>query len=93
MQACSLQKKFFQEKLAVNLASLIDSLSDSNEGMYDCICVCVCVCVCTRTYICVCARACTELKIMVCHRSFCNPFWYMTDQIQFGRPYFTVYFQ
>ena len=22
-----------------------------------------------------------ELKIMVCHRSFSNPFWYMTNQI------------
>ena len=30
-----------------------------------------------------------ELKIMLtCHRSFSDPFWYMTDQIQFGRTYF-----
>ena len=35
----------------------------------------------------------TELIIMVCHRSFSDPFWYMTDQIQFGRTYFTVHFQ
>ena len=36
----------------------------------------------------------TELKIMVtCHRSFSNQLWYMTDQIQFGRTYFTVHFQ
>ena len=62
MQACSLQKKIFQEKLAVNLASLIDSLSDSNEGMYDCICVCVCVCMCAR----VCACVCTYVHICVC---------------------------
>ena len=35
----------------------------------------------------------TELKIMVCHRSFSDSFWYMTEQIQFGRTYFTVHFQ
>ena len=34
-----------------------------------------------------------ELKIMVYHSSFSDPFWYMTDQIQFGRTYFTVHFQ
>ena len=56
--------------------------------------VCVCVCVCVRACVCVHVRACacvyTEFKIMVCHRSFSG---HMTDQIQFGRPYFTVHFQ
>ena len=33
------------------------------------------------------------LKIMVCHRLFSNPFWYMADQIQFGRTNFIVHFQ
>ena len=28
-----------------------------------------------------------ELKIVICHRSFSDPFWYMTDQIKFGRTY------
>ena len=28
--------------------------------------------------------------MVTCHRSFSDPFWYMTDQIQFGRTYFTV---
>ena len=28
---------------------------------------------------------------MVCYRSFSDPFWYMADQIQFGRTYFTIY--
>ena len=35
----------------------------------------------------------SELKIVVCHRLFSDAFWYMTDQIQFGRAYCTVRFQ
>ena len=35
----------------------------------------------------------SELKITVCHRSFSDPFWHMTDQMQFGRTHFTIHFQ
>ena len=35
----------------------------------------------------------TELKIIAFHRSFSDPFWYITNQIQFGRKYFIVHFQ
>ena len=37
--------------------------------------------------------ALAKLKIMACYRSFYDPFWYMTNQIQFGRTYLTVDFQ
>ena len=60
-----------------------------------CVCVRVCVCVraCEDVYMWMCICVYTELKIVVCHRSFSDPFWYMTDQIQFGRTCFTVHFQ
>ena len=33
------------------------------------------------------AQKTAELKIIVCHRSFSDPLWNMTEQVQFGRTY------